>query len=246
MTTFREKFARIKTFPRAFWLLISAVFINQAGNAAIVFLVLYLTQHLHFSLIEASYVFGALGISMLLAGLLGGALIDRFGGARMMAAALFCNSLVLLTFPLVKNFHNIFCLCIAWGLIFGFYRPATQTFVAVLTPTNTHKIAFSVYRLAVNLGMSIGPAVAGYLAMHSYPAIFIANGISNLLAGIILFFGFRQTQYWLIQKSASKTQKPSGFGFKWIFRDKLLYWFLIGLIPISMVFYQHSSTLPVF
>jgi MFS family permease len=244
MPQFQQAIAHIKSFPTAFWILISAVVINQMGNAAMVFLILYLTVQLHFSVIVASYVFAAFGISMLLTRLLGGTLIDRFGGARMMISVLLLNGFILLSFPLLQHLVPVMVMSIMWGFVYGLYQPAGQTFVAILTPQNMHKLAFTVYRFAINLGMSIGPAIGGYLAMHSFPSVFMMNGISNIFACIMLFVGLKNTP-WFNQK-ASIIDSKLEFSLKWLKRDPLLLWLVIGLIPVELVFFQHESTLSIF
>ena len=243
MTIFRQTYAQIKLFPSVFWILITAVFINQLGNAAFVFLVLYLTKHLHFSVMQATYCFAISGVSMFLTGLLGGTLIDRFGSVRMMVNILILNGITLICFPLLQHFYSVFMMCIVWGCIFGLYRPAGQTFVSLLAPLGFLKIAFTVYRLALNLGMSIGPAIAGYLALHSFPAIFRMNGLSNILAAIILFVGFKNSS-WMNYTPTLEHQFE--FSLKWLKRDALLRWFILGLIPTKRVFFKHETTLAVF
>lgn len=244
MPQFQQAISHIKSFPAAFWVLICAVMINQLGNAAMVFLMLYLTVHLHFPLILAACAFGAFGLSMLLTGLFGGTLIDRFGGARMLVIVLIANGSFLLCFPLVKHFPGVVLMSIMWGFVYGMYRPASQTFVSFLTPVASHKLAFTVLRFAINLGMSIGPAVGGYLAVYSFSSVFLMNGLSNFFAATILFFGLRNTPWFNHQVINIKNRLE--FSIKWLKRDALLRWLILGLIPVELVFFQHESTLSIF
>lgn len=243
MNLYREAFLNIRKFPTSFWVVIAATLINQIGNMAFVFLVLYATEHLGLSVSEGATAFAVVSASMFLSGLLSGNLIDYFGAARSVIAAVFMNGIVLLCIPFIKNYYFFILACMAWGIFYGLYRPASQTLVSYMTVEGLHKITFSIYRLVINLGMSIGPAIGGHLAAHSFPAVFISNGIANLLAGIILMCGLFGS-VWLIHQS-TKDQKKI-FSIKWVKYDSALRWFLFGMILVAMIFYQHEATLPVY
>jgi MFS family permease len=243
MNLYREVFLNIKKFPSAFWVVIAATLLNQAGNMAFVFIVLYATQHLGFTLSQGASAFAVVSASMLISGILAGNLIDRFGAGRMMIGSVFLNGIVLLSIPMIHSYYSLVGACIVWGLVFGIYRPASQTLVSYLSPDGLQKITFSLYRLASNLGMSVGPAVGGYLAAHSFAAIFVANGSANILAGIILLLGLSGSM-WIAHRPALEQKKI--FTIKWIKYDSALRWFLIGMIPVSMVFFQHESKLSVY
>jgi MFS family permease len=243
MNLYREAFLNIKKFPSQFWIVITATLINQIGNMAFVFLVLYATEHLGLTVSQGAVAFAVVSGSMLLSGVLSGNLIDYFVATRLVIGAVFMNGIVLLFIPLIQNYHLLILMCVAWGTFYGVYRPASQTLVSYMTVDGLHKITFSIYRLVVNLGMSIGPAIGGHLAAHSFPAVFISNGIANIIAGTILILGLSGS-LWLMHRPALEQKKI--FSIKWIKYDSALRWFLIGMVPVSMVFYQHTSTLSVF
>ena len=48
------------------------------------------------------------------------------------------------------------------------------------------KAAFALCRLAINLGMSIGPVIGGFLAMRSFRLLFYFDGSTTLLAALLL------------------------------------------------------------
>ncbi len=243
MNLYREAFLNIRKFPATFWVVIVATLINQIGNMAFVFLVLYATEYLGLTLSQGAVAFAIVSACMFLSGIFSGNLIDTVGAARVMIGAVLMNGIVLLLMPLIKNYYFLMLMCMAWGTFNGMYRPASQTLVSYMTVNGLHKITFSVYRLVINLGMSIGPAIGGQLATHSFSAIFISNGIANILAGFILIMGL-SSSIWLMHRPAAGQKKI--FSLKWVTYDLVLRWFLIGMIPVSMIFYQHEATLPVY
>lgn len=248
MNLFKKTYSIVTTFPPEFGFLVGATFLNQLGNMVQVFLVLYLTVHLGFTLPEASFVFGTFAVSVLMTNMLCGSIVDRVGPVRLQIAILFCNALVLMSFTLLHTFHHIVWMCVVWGVVFGLYRPCSQTFVTLLTPEGHHKVGFSFYRLAINLGLSVGPAVGGYLATHSFYAIFFVNGFANLAACAVIYFGFRNTA-WFNHKSNNKksnNEKRPPLDLQLLKQDKNFFIFLLALLPITMVFFQYSSPMSVF
>lgn len=242
MNIYREAYLHLKNFPIAFWVVIFATLMNQLGNMGLVFLVPYATQHLGFTLSQSAIAFAVVGGSMFVGGFIAGSLIDSLGAARVMISTVAMNGVVLLCFSAVHNYYAILVMCVVWGLTYGGYRPASQTFVSYLTVEGMHKITFSVYRLAINLGMSIGPAVGGYIVAHSFPAIYIINGTANILAGIILIVGLGSV--WMMHRPVSDQTKI--LSLKFLKNDAALRIFLLGMLPVIMVFFQHESTLPVY
>ena len=63
---------------------------------------------------------------------------------------------------------------------------------------------FVLSRLAANAGMSIGPAVGGLLAGLWFPSIFLVDGLSALVAGLIL-----RRRIWAI-RGPGKAQDDGG------------------------------------
>ena len=49
-------------------------------------------------------------------------------------------------------------------------------------------MAFALSRLAVNLGMSIGPVIGGFLAMKSFKSLFYVDGTSAIIAAALIAF----------------------------------------------------------
>lgn len=242
MTQFVERFLKIRHLPQAFWIVIAATLLNQTGNMAIVFIMLYLTQSLHFSLVTAACAFGAFGICTFFSGLFGGTYIDKIGALKIMLVTLFLNGTVLSIFPFVKQPLIIALLCAAWGIVYGLYRPASQTFISYLGK-GQYKIIFSIYRLVQNLGLSIGPALGGILASYSFSAIFYLNAAANFVAFFILMLGLHKSE-WLHYRE--RFSEKFYMSLAYLRKDVVLRVFILAMVPISIVFFQHDGPLAIF
>src|SRR2546428_2701271 len=109
------------------------------------------------------------------------------------------------------------------------------------------RAAFAVARLAVNLGMSVGPAAGGFLAMVSFPALFIVNGATSILAGLALTLwakGLGPAGRPAGPISASRSAPDAG---PWsAFADRRMLYFFVALLPVFLVFFQHEAAMSLY
>ena len=68
------------------------------------------------------------------------------------------------------------------------FRPANATAIAESTPPEIRARAYALNRLAVNVGVTIGPAIGGLLATISYMYLFWIDGLTCLAASLLFWF----------------------------------------------------------
>ncbi|MBN2001696.1 MFS transporter, partial [candidate division KSB1 bacterium] len=78
------------------------------------------------------------------------------------------------------------------GIISDAFRPANCTAMAEVCPPDRRARGFALNRLAVNLGIAIGPAIGGFLATVNYGYLFWIDGLTCILAGLLLIFIVRR------------------------------------------------------
>ncbi len=235
------------SLPREIWVLFTVTLINRAGTMALPFLVLYLTRSLGFSPGRAGLTLTTYGIGALLTAPLSGHLSDRIGALRIMKFSLFLSGITLFIFPLAKSHSAILVLAFFWAIINEGFRPASMATISGLVRPEQRKSAFAVNRLAVNLGMSIGPALGGVLATVSFPALFIFDGTTSLIAGIFLaLLPWRSKAKAEVSANSGETDKQVQIKSRGAFRDLRLLYFLAGIIPVQMVFFQTNASMPLF
>ena len=176
--------------PRALWVLAAASFVNRAGTMFLPFLILYLTKALGASPSAAGAVFALFGVGALAAGPLAGRFSDLFGPVRMMTISLVLSGVLLLFVPLARSLPSMAALTFVVAVVNEAFRPASLSVISHLAAPEQRRAAFALQRLASNLGMSIGPALGGFLAAVSWPALFFVDGATSLLAAATLVFLF--------------------------------------------------------
>jgi predicted MFS family arabinose efflux permease len=230
----------LKKLPRGMWIIFITTLINRAGTMVLPFLILYLTQVLKFSPGRAGFVLTLYGVGALFTAPLSGWLADRYGTLLIMKLSLFLSGLMILIFPLAQSFVAVSGAVLVLAIVTEMFRPASMAIVSHLVDPSQRKTAFAVSRLAINLGMSIGPAIGGLLAAVSFYTLFFIDAATSLLAGIVLAFsGLR------VSVPPHETD-PSAEGMKNTLKDRHLLYFLAAVVPICFVFFQHVSTMPLF
>lgn len=224
--------------PREVWILAGATLLNRMGTMALPFLALYLTRSLAFSPARAGEAMLVYGAGSLLAAPLGGHLSDRIGPVKVMRGALLLAGLFMGAIPFARSWPLILALVALWSLSAEGFRPASLAILTDLAPLDRRKAVFSLNRLAINLGMSIGPLVGGLLARHSFHALFWVDAGTALASALVL-------AAFVPAEIAPPGSHPPSHPFTAL-KDQRLVLFLMATIPVMVVFLQHASAMPVF
>jgi MFS family permease len=102
--------------------------------------------------------------------------------------------------------------------------------------------AFALNRLAVNLGMGLGPALGGVLATFSFPLLFWVDGATSLLATIVLFARTIESPRRLTPAPQAARMK----GMANLLPDARMGYFLFAMLPSLFVFFQDLGAYPLF
>ncbi|HLL76533.1 MAG TPA: MFS transporter [Pyrinomonadaceae bacterium] len=246
----------LKGLPRGVWVLFFATLVNRAGTMALPFLVLYLTR-LGYPASRAGLMLTVYGVSALLTAPLAGRLADRFGSLVVMEASLVSSGVVLFAFPAAGGAW-IPVMVALLAVTTESFRPANLSSISELVAPERRKAAFALHRLAVNVGMSIGPALGGLLATVSFPALFRVDGATSVLAAALLTLFFRRKNKQAgatAAETASATQNEGAtthaggsflrrqFG---AFADPRLAYFLLSSMPLLLILFQNESVMALF
>ena len=118
-----------------------------------------------------------------------GVLSDRLGRKRLILAglALCAASSFLLCFS--TSTSEMIEVYLLFGISMGMFGPTMMSYVADITPATHLGRAYGWYTLALNVGMSVGPATGGLVAEWlGFRPVFILSGIALL----VIFLSFRK------------------------------------------------------
>ncbi|HJQ52955.1 MAG TPA: MFS transporter [Gemmatimonadaceae bacterium] len=229
--------------PREVWLLFATNLINRAGMMVLPFLIVYLTRELHFTPGQAGLAFALYGGAAIFAGPIGGRLSDSIGALPVMRASLMLSGSVVMFFPFAHSVGAVYAVTALWAACAELFRPASLAALTHVVQPSQRKAAYALNRLAINLGMSIGPALGGFLAAVSFRSMFVVDALTTLTAGVVLIAArWRPTA--TAERDTAETEVTSALAR--LRGNSRLAVFLAATFLVSVVFYQHESALPLY
>ena len=169
-TGYRNAFRGV---PRKVWLLSLVLLVSRCGMMVLPFLSIYATRELGFPPITVGWLLSVYGLGGILGGFLGGWMTGRLGSIRtqILSFALAIPAYVLLGQARDLSTACLYLLYLSTAV--ELFRPAANTAtIEFCDDESQHPRAMAVNRLAVNLGMSIGPTLGGFLAVINYQYLF--------------------------------------------------------------------------
>jgi predicted MFS family arabinose efflux permease len=237
---FRSYIDSFSDLRREVWLLALITFINRAGTMVIPFLSLYLTKSKGFSLEEVGWILTFFGLGSVSGSWLGGKLVDSIGHYKTMAGSLLVSSVlfVLLQFP--DTFWGICFMIFLVMTAADIFRPAVFVAIGAYSKPQNRTRSVTLIRLAINLGFSAGPAIGGIIiASAGYSGLFWVDGITCLLAGILLL-------KLLHPKKAIENIKEVNLNPQGVLKDFPYLIFIGAMVLFGFIFLQYFSTMPLY
>lgn len=232
--------------PAPVLLLCLGSFVNRAGSFVMLFLTIYVSDHLGYGVAYAANCFGVFGLGSIISSLVGGHLADRFGRKPIMLLALFGGAGSLLLFSVVDSRYGILLLMLLFALTMEMYRPAASAMVGDLVSPDQRPFAFGLMYIAFNLGFAVAAPIGGFLAHYSFQWLFWGDAITTFLYGLMIALFICET----LPAEAAAGKQPTdtvirSFGIvRHLLRDRTFLLFSIAVLLTSVVFMQGFSTLP--
>lgn len=238
--------AGLNEFPRAFWTLMVASFIDRLGGFLLFpFFTLYITRKFQVGMTTVGIIFGLFSITSILGSSVGGALTDRIGRKPMLIFGLLVSALSSVWMGLVTEIELFFIGAIIVGLFSNAGGPAQQAMVADLLPEGQRAQGFAIWRVVVNLSATIGPAIGGLLAARSYLLLFLTDAALSTLVAVMVFLLIPETRVRL-RKDQQETMAQSFQGYGRVMRDAAFMFFWVASVLTALVYMQMNSTLSVY
>jgi MFS family permease len=234
-------------YPGTFKVLVLATFIDRMGFFLLFpFFALYMTAHFNVGMIQVGILFSIFSAGNIIGGIMGGALADKYGRRAMILVGLIGSGVSSILMGLVDDLNIFYILAAFMGLIGNFGGPARQAMVADLLPREKQAEGFGILRVAVNLSATVGPILGGFIATQSYLFLFIADAVSSLITGIIVFFVIPETKPERKEGEVEETIVKSVIGYKEVLKDWRYMLFLSVSAITVIVYMQMAATLSVF
>jgi MFS family permease len=216
--------------PRTIWLVQGGGVVNSLGNGmAFPFIVIYLHNVRGISFAAAGFSLAAGAVAALVAGLGAGSLVDRIGGRNTLLLGLLQQSAAFALFPLIRQPWHAVALLALEGAGTACFWPGQSTLLTRLAPPEDRHSAFSVQRIAMNLGLGLGGLVGGLIAATSDPGSFT----KLFLLDAATFFVYAAVLSTIQEpgRAGSEDEEPAG-GYRAVLRDRNF----LALLGLNVLF----------
>ena len=231
-----------RALPSAFWLLWSGTLINQLGMFVAPFFMIYLTQVRDFSVVHAAVSVSLVGVGTLIAAPVGGILADRWGRRPTLVGSLVSAACCTIMLGMARSVVLIDGLALLVGFTSNVFRPAAAAAIIDLVAEEHRRQAFALNYWAGNVGVAIGPMLAGFLMQWRPTAIFFIDGLTTLVFGV-----WMSRCVW--PPTAAPTVKPGETSRRNLVRplgrDRPLIALALLAFCFAVVYFQNTSTLPI-
>lgn len=244
----RERLVGVyREYPRPFWTLVGVTFIDRLGGALLFpFFALYITHKFNVGMTEVGILFMMFSVSSFAGSMLGGALTDRLGRKRMMIFSLISTSVSSVIMGLVNSLEAFFVLALVVGIFTDTGGPAQQAMVADLLPAEKRAEGYGIIRVAFNLSVTIGPAIGGLLATHSYLLLFVSDAVISLITATLVAFTLPETRPEAQPGSEAEGVITTFRGYALVLRDSVFMAFMGACILMGLVYMNMNTTLGVY
>lgn len=237
--TYRDAFAGLS---RPVWLISAATLVNRSGTMVLPFLTLFLTSERGFTATEAGQTLALYGMGGIAGSYLGGWLSDLWSPRRVMEVSLLLTGLGFLAFGYMEARWAILAMMVALSIVGEAFRPACSAALVAGTGPGERIRALALNRLAVNMGMTLGPAVGGFLAARDYSWLFRVDGVTCMAAALFLWIALRREP--LVVQPAVATEGMEMVADRSPWRDGPFLLAMVMVCLLASVTFQVISTYP--
>ncbi len=192
------------------------------------------------TLSEAGFVMGLFGLGSIVGAYFGGKFSDKIGFYKVQLFTLLFGGVFFIILGQLKSYPLICLFSFLLSLINEAFRPANSSAIAFFSTVDNRTRSYSLNRLSINLGWAVGASIGGLIAAYNYELLFWVDGITNIIAAILLFYMLKPDIR--IKKGTNKDIEITVV--KSAYKDKVYLWFLVLVTLFSCCFVQLFTTIP--
>lgn len=178
--------------PKIVWFLILGTFVNTVGNSFLWPLnSIYIHDHLGKTLTIAGFVLMLNSLAGVFGNLIGGYLFDKLGGYKAILIGVVLNLISITLLTIWHDWPQYVIFLTLLGFSGGMVYPAIYAIAGSAWPEGGRR-AFNAIFLTNNVGVAIGPALAGIVADIKFDYVFSANLIAYILFFLIVVTTYKR------------------------------------------------------
>jgi MFS family permease len=224
--------------PPTVRVLIAGALVNRLGGFIGPYLAIVLRREFHLSPSQLGLLLTCYGAGSLVSVLVGGVVADRLGRRLALMVSLFGGGALACAMGFAPSIGVFVPLLVCFGFVADLYRPAASSVIGDLLPPGQRAVGFAGLRTAINLGFAVGMGVGGVLADWSWRAMFVGDGVTTILYGLIVYFFVPETRPAATADAARLETGPSPW------RDAVCLQLALASFAFAFAFHTNVTALP--
>ena len=252
MTRNEIKYMKLKMFrtyqglPRNMYIMFGATVINRFGDFVMPFLTMYLTVKIGLSVEVAGMIAMVCSLLGIPSSLIGGKLADELGRKRTYLIAQAGAALALLPCAFLTHPGAIVAFLMLSTFFHGAVRPPMNAIIMDILPPHQRQAGFSLQYLGINIGVALGPIIAGFLFNNYLPLLFIGDALTSFIALFLIWKNVKEMKADKLKETAYTQQEKEEKGnvLTALLKRPQIAVFLIVYTVYSFIYTQHRFSLP--
>jgi MFS family permease len=239
-------FETYKGLPKSIYVIFFAQIINRFGDFVLPFLTLFLVKKLGLSYESAGFAAMLATLSTIPGSFAGGKIADHFGRKKTYIVFQTAAGVSLFLCIFFSSPNVIIALVCISAFLNGGIRQIISAIITDVLPAEKRQQGFSLSYLGINIGVSLGPLISGFLFNHYIPLIFIGDAVTSFIAVAMVAANIEETlpKHMDNQNIREEEKSETGNVFTVLLKRKKLLVFLIINTFLSVASSQHSFSLP--
>ncbi|MCS7226648.1 MAG: MFS transporter, partial [Gloeomargarita sp. SKYB31] len=228
-----------KVLAPQIWVLFVGRFLSQWGSGFTLFYApIVFVNQVGLSATEVGLGLGATALSGIAGRLAGGWGSDTLGRKPVLVAAAIISAVGCAVLAAASDFGWFTVGNLILGLGVGLYWPANEAAVADLTTPEQRQSAYALTRLADAVGLGLGVALGGFLVEAFYRWLFVIDGVTFALFGMIIGWGFHEP----LRKTMASLGRLGAI----LRQDRALQFYALTNVTFTFFLAQTNSALPLY
>ncbi len=241
-----KMFDTYRGLPKNMYIMFGATVINRFGDFVMPFLTMYLTIKIGLSIEVTGIIVTISSLIGIPSSLIGGKLADEIGRKRTYLIAQAGAALALLPCAFLTNPTLIVLFLLISTFFHGAVRPPMTAIITDILTPEQRQSGFSLQYLGINIGVALGPIVAGFLFKNLLPLLFIGDAITSFIAMFLIWFNVKEVKSEDLKKTVytEKEKEEKGNVITALLKRPQIAFFLLTYIIYSFIYTQHRFSLP--
>lgn len=189
----RQSFQLVRSLNPQLRVLFVTTLIYRVSTMAFPFLSAWLYSQEELLAYQVGAIVGAFGIGALVSDLLTSPILRMMSKSQAIKNGLCIYAMVLLLIPHLESSYVLVLMTFVWGMAYEIFTPSAFAMTIEYSTEENRKVAFSCNRLAINIGMAIGPALGGLIFALQSNLVFYVNSAVVLIT--LLYFSIMQRRF---------------------------------------------------